>query len=118
MSDNPRLPASIRAAVEKAGERCDLKLADMPKEDRWAYGRLAADIITEALAGPVGELVAERDALREGLAFYANQANYDDEGAPGNCVWASGVVDRWESDRGEIARAALAKIDATRKAKP
>ena len=48
---------------------------------------------------------------REALEFYADPANYDDEGAPGNVVWASGVVEEWEEDRGTIAREALAKID-------
>ena len=54
--------------------------------------------------------VAEKERLVEALEFYANINNYDGDHAPGNLVGYQSDQDKWETDKGEIARQALRTV--------
>lgn len=86
------LLASRDAEIARLKELCD---------KGW---KMIADLNDEA-----ADAQKDSERLRSALQFYADEANYDDEGAPGHNTWASGeVVDNlWESDLGGVAREAI-----------
>lgn len=77
-------------------------------------GRLSNQF-PSAPSPPVGELDAR---VREALEFYADEGNYNEDDAPGECVGAAtdpetGAFEaEWDPDRGGCARAALALLDS------
>jgi hypothetical protein len=58
----------------------------------------------DAAAGRVALLEAEVERLRAALAWYADEANYNDDHAPG----CKSFMFDWTFDRGERARKSLA----------
>jgi len=56
----------------------------------------------------VESLWAERKRMREALEWYADEANYDEDGVLGQELMVSNVIGMFEADMGQRARAALA----------
>jgi hypothetical protein len=95
----------VTRAAERILEATDYIITDDQSDDEWADGMsgpgLRADLTL--VARTVLERGQEVERYREALAWYADEANYNDDHAPG----CKSFMFDWTFDRGARARAAL-----------